>query len=149
MVALREILTRFRPVTVPGAPVGGAVPGDRDAERDVELEAVFTSLDEVEAEVSRIRDAAVREAAAIRAEAARRAEAILQEASSRAPEERDRVVRQAHLETDEYCALLLQRSRARAGLLHTRAGPPAQAFAADVVDRVAAGLRTRAPGEVR
>lgn len=149
MVTLREILTRFRPVAVPGAPTGGAVPADREAERDAELAPVFASLDEAEAEARGIRDGAAGEAAAIRAAGALRAEAIIQEALSRAPQERDRVARRVRLEADEYCAATLERAQERSASMRARARPLARAFAADLVARVAAELRMREPGADR
>lgn len=149
MVALREYLARFRVVAAPGAPVRGAPSVDGDARRDAELEPVFASLDDAEAEARGILDRAADEAVAIRTEGTRRAEAIVQEALDRAPDERDRVARRLRLEADEYCAAVLDDARERTESMRTRAEPLVETFAAGVVAAVAARLRASEPGAVR
>ena len=113
MVALREVLSRFRPAGVAGAATGAAVPADRTADRDAELAPVFASLDGTEAEVREIRARAVQKADAIRADAERHAQELLRNALARAPLERERAAQQTRLETDEYCAAVLERSTVR------------------------------------
>jgi hypothetical protein len=148
MVALREVLSRFRPVAAPGAPTGAAVPADRAAVRDAELKPVFASLDDAEAGARGIRDQAAVEAAAIRAGGARQADALLREALERAPGERERAARQVRLEADEYCAAVFESSSARIDSMNARAGPRVEAFVGEAVAEVAARLR-RAPGADR
>jgi hypothetical protein len=58
----RDILQRFRPAGTPGPASSSGVPADRVAEASAELEPVLALLAETQAEVSRIRRDAEREA---------------------------------------------------------------------------------------
>jgi hypothetical protein len=148
MVALREVLSRFRSAGVPGA-LAGAVPADREAGRDAELEPVFGALDGAEAEARGIRARAAEQAEAIRAEGARRAEAIVREAVARAPDECEQAARRTRLDTDEYCATVIERSRTRAESVRSRAEPRLRALVDRIVAEAAARLRPREPGPGR
>ena len=139
MVALREVLSRFRPAGVAGAPAGAAVPADRTADRDAELAPVFAALDDAEAQVREVLARAAREAETIRADGERQAQRILQDARDRAPLERENAARRTRIETDEYCAAVLDRSSVHAESIRTLAQPGIRAL----VDRTVAALFER------
>ncbi|HEU5333369.1 MAG TPA: hypothetical protein VFU73_11400 [Actinocrinis sp.] len=149
MVALREVLSRFRPAGVAGAPVGAAVPEDRTADRDGELACVFAALDDAEAQVRRILAGATRQAEAIRADGERQAQQILRDARERAPLERERAARRTRLETDEYCAAVLDRSSTHAESIRTLAQPRIRALVDQSVAALFEQLRLPGPGARR
>ena len=133
MVALREVLSRFRPAGVAGASAGAAVPADRTADRDAELAPVFAALDDTQAQAREILARAARQAEAIRADGERQAQQILRDARDRAPLEREAAARQTRIETDEYCAAVLDRSSTHAESIRTLAQPRIRALADQTV----------------
>lgn len=149
MAGLRDVLQRFRPVAVPGAPTGGAVPADRASEQAAELAPVFALLDETEAEARAIRVRGDAEAAEIRQEAARRAEAILRDARARAAQEREHAASQARSQAEIDCAALVHLARARAQSLTARAEPRVREYAEQIVARTAAQLVSPQPHPAR
>lgn len=149
MVALREVLSRFRPAGVAGAPAGAAVPADRAADRDRELAPVFAALDDTEAQVREILARAARQAEAIRADGERQARQILRDARERAPLERETAARQIRVETDEYCAAVLDRSSTRAEAIRVLARPGVCALVDQTVAALFERLGAAEPGADR
>lgn len=134
MVDVRGILGRFKPAGAPGPPTGAAVPADRASEHAAELQPLFASLEDTEAEARAIRARAAEESAAVRDAAQRRAEAILNDAVGRAAIEQDRAERQARAAAEQSCAALADQARSSAESLHAHA----QARIHGYVDRVVA-----------
>lgn len=139
MVALLEVLSRFRPAGVAGAPAGAAVPADRTADRDAELEPVFAALHDAQTQVREILARAARAAEAIRADGERQAQQLLRDARGRAPFERENAARQTRIETDAYCAAVLDRSSIHAESVRRLAQPSVS----DLVDQTVAALFQR------
>ena len=84
----RDILQRFRPAGTPGAASAAGIPVDRVAEASAELEPVLALLAETQAEASRLRRDAEREAERRRQDAAARATAVVAAAHRQATAER-------------------------------------------------------------
>lgn len=87
MPAVGDFLDRFRPAGAPG-PAAGAVPADRRADLEAELEPVFALLTGPEAERRRALEEAGEEARRIRDDAAETAARLVERARARAPAER-------------------------------------------------------------
>ena len=158
MVDVRGILRRFKPAGAPGAAIGAAVPADRTAEHEAELQPLFASLEDAEAEAHAIRARAAAEAAEIRQEARRRADSILEEAAERATREQAAAERQARAAAEQSSAALLDQAHARAESLRVHAQPRVQEFVDRIVTEIADTLLgtsdrvqppARAPGAAR
>lgn len=145
MVDVRGILGRFKPAGAPGPPTGAAVPADRASERAAELQPLFASLEEAEAEARAIRAQGASEAAAIRDAAQRRAEAIVSEATGRSVLEQGRAEHQARAAAERTCAALVDDARARAESLHAHSQEHVHDFVDRVVTEVADALRESSP----
>lgn len=120
MVALRDLLLRFRPVSTPG-PAATGVPADRTAELTGELTPPLAQLDRTAAEADAVRAAAHRTADGIRRDAARRAADLATRAADRA-----------------------ERVRAQAAARQRERGSRAAAELAAAGERERAALRRRA-----
>jgi hypothetical protein len=134
VVAISEILSRFRPVGAPGAAVTANVSADHAAALAAELNPVLALLDGTDARCAAIQAEAAGEAATLAAEAAGRAARIASEARIRADAARkaatDEIVAAAHAE-----AARIVQSAAEA--VRTRR-PPTEA---DVLALVARAVR--------
>ncbi|HZP51330.1 hypothetical protein [Actinocrinis sp.] len=137
MVDVRGILRRFKPAGAPGAAIGAAVPADRTAEHDAELQPLFASLEDAEAEAHQLRARAAAEAADIRQEARRRAESIVEEAAERATLEQEKAERQARTAAEQSSAALLDQARSHAESLRVHAEPRVQEYVDRFVGEVA------------
>ncbi|HEU0240823.1 MAG TPA: hypothetical protein VFR11_16305 [Micromonosporaceae bacterium] len=81
MATLRDILQRFRPSGAPGAAGAAAVPADRRARAEAELEPVFAALAPTVARCAEIRRVGAALAAGHTARATQHADAILADAT--------------------------------------------------------------------
>lgn len=140
MVDVRGILRRFKPAGAPGAAIGAAVPADRTAEHDAELQPLFASLQDAEAEAQAIRARAAAEATDIRQEARLRAESIVEEAAERATLEQEKAERQARTAAERCSAALIEQARTRAESLRVHAQPRVQEYVDRFVNEIAETL---------
>lgn len=140
MPSSRGFLDRFRSSGTPGAASGAGVPADRIAERDVELAAVLSQIDDTEALASRIRTDARHRAQAIRDGAAADRRRVLATARRDAEVERReaaaRIAERSEHETAE--TLAAAQDEADAIAAHAASAMPAYAdrVVALVLDRI-------------
>lgn len=140
MVSLRGILKRFRPAGPPGAAAGRGVPVDRVAQRSAELEPLLVLLDDVEAEVDRIRADAADFAARCSREAAEQATAIIARAQLEAEAARAEAASRVSTETDVELAEVVREGDAALDALRARVAERMP----DYVDRVVTEVRAMA-----
>lgn len=137
MAGLRDVLARFRPAGVPGAPALGAVPGDRAAEQDAELAPLLATLAEIEDQAARIRTGGCARATAIRERGEHDAAAIVERARRDAEAVRKDAEAQARAAGAARAAALLTSAEAEAERLRERAAEPVAASAVKVVAALA------------
>jgi hypothetical protein len=131
MVAIAEILSRFRPVGAPGAAATTSVSTDHAAALEAELTPVLARLDDTDARCAAVAAEAAVEAARLGADAAERAARIATTARTRAEAARkaaaDEVVAAAHAEAEHVMRVAAEAASAR--------HPPAEADVLALVER--------------
>jgi hypothetical protein len=131
VVAIAEILSRFRPVGAPGAAVTTGVSADHAAALAAELDPVLVRLDGAHARCAAVAAEAASEAATLTGEAAEQAARIAREARISAEAARkaaiDEVVAAAHAEAERIIQAAAEAVRARR--------PPAEADILALVER--------------
>lgn len=140
MPRARDVLERLRPVGAPGAAGPAGVPVDRRAEITAELEPVFATLADVEAEVARLREASVAQARQRSDLASGRAEQVLARARREAQAERAEVAARLRHQADVAAAEARAAAEAEAELIRRRARRRLPSLVARVVEQVRADL---------
>ncbi|UZG55250.1 hypothetical protein [Rhodococcus opacus] len=133
----RDILERFRSAGTPGAATATGVPADRVSELSAELEPVLAQLAATQAEVSRIRIGAQREAEVRRQQATERAAALVAAAHRQAAAERADTARQATRHYEEEAAAAFAAAEVNAAAVRHRAAERMPSY----VDRVVSAAR--------
>lgn len=139
-----DLLQRFRPVGAPGRSTGVAVPVDRQAELQLELQPVLRDLDDVVLGCNDIRRRAEVQSARWHDRAARRADALLAEAHSEAERSRADLLAAARSEGEARAARLIAAARAAADAVERRGREDADRRAMSVM---AAILAVRSPSD--
>jgi hypothetical protein len=148
MWSSRGFLDRFRASGTPGAAAGAGVPADRVAERNVELAALFEQLNDVEAEVRRIRSGARQHAHELRESAAVQARGLMATARREADSERRDAAARIAARSEQEAAQTLASAADEAAAIRKHAEAAVPAYADRVVAMVLDRLEVDVPAPV-
>lgn len=141
----RDILQRFRPAGTPGPAASAGVPADRVAEVAAELEPVLALLADTQAEASRIRREAEREAERRRLRATESAGALVASAHRQAGADRAAAAVRVSRRVEEEGAAALAEAERAAAAVRGRAAERMPALLDQVMAATRDALRAEEP----